>query len=929
MLSSNEILCLNSNVIPDRGIPTTYSKIAPQKVPEQNTVPEQVLKCTNKPTSRKGLIVPESTKKANKILGIDEAEKVKEVSVARSLVEKWQKKAEEKIKLKKKETRVFHPFDPFIWWWNMMNSVIMIYIVIDVPFELAFGVDESLLSPTGCFELILCLFFILDIVINFRTGFIANQILVTTSREIALHYLKGWFTVDLVTTIPFQFILSARKSLSVHGGSATKIMRIMKVFRLVKLFRIFKIMRTMSAWERDDGISLTLTRFMKFVLLAFLVAHLAACGWRTALWPYNEEQSRFNEHTWAARYDVEDISTGELYLICLYWSFTTLCTVGYGDITAGTPFEYLYAICVMVAGSSLFGFIVGNIASLATHENGTTLLIRNKISAVSAYMRYRQLPEDIQQRIRQHYEISWKQTQVYDEEQILSELPPTIRTDAALFIHRDTIERVRFLKELGTDIVPLVVTKLKPTLAAPSEVIIKEGFVGREMYLCMSGYLESYIGGNNNIGVDILAKELLIKKIPPGREFAEYALLFNVIKHPTSVKSLCFCDLFILHKADFDEIAKLFPPAVQYVRELGMTRFKQLLEELRLKQNITCHTEDDAFYQPRPSAADRPLTLLKRRTSHLSSKDSVLSSLDRSQHSISTSRLKLGLHSKMLSQKKKKYNKTSAPLDTDHFQLQGPSSFQLQAPSRRATMSVSAFLSMGGGASAKISPGLEEDKDEEGCKRNVQLEKMIVRAFQKHRNWTSTDDFTPDLRNKIMLWKSRSQMSLAIRRLEEAMYHESSAGQATATQNLKYVKSPVHNISKSLPWSKNQTPRKQSQTANFSARNSVSGMLAKSNATTERLNALDARMAKMNEENLANFLRIESLLQDLMKTFMIPVNSQRSSISISNRNPIISLAANNLEPSTLTERRTESESSVDSFISSIDNVEPYTVIHDV
>jgi Ion transport protein. len=50
--------------------------------------------------------------------------------------------------------------------------------------------------------------FIVDIAINFRTTYVnANDEVVSNPGLIALHYLRGWFIIDLVAAIPFDLLI--------------------------------------------------------------------------------------------------------------------------------------------------------------------------------------------------------------------------------------------------------------------------------------------------------------------------------------------------------------------------------------------------------------------------------------------------------------------------------------------------------------------------------------------------------------------------------------------------------------------------------------------------------------------------------------------------------------------------------------------------
>ena len=54
------------------------------------------------------------------------------------------------------------------------------------------------------------------------------------------------------------------------------------------------------------------------------------------------------------------------YVISLYWSTTTMTTVGYGDITPYNDRDKILAIIAMIVGTLLYGYILGAVAATLT-----------------------------------------------------------------------------------------------------------------------------------------------------------------------------------------------------------------------------------------------------------------------------------------------------------------------------------------------------------------------------------------------------------------------------------------------------------------------------------------------------------------------------------------------------------------------------------
>jgi hypothetical protein len=62
-----------------------------------------------------------------------------------------------------------------------------------------------------------------------------------------------------------------------------------------------------------------------------LFVHVMGC-----LWYFLAKYDGLSPDTWIVRYGIQDASKSEIYLSCAYYIFTTITTVGYGDIAPYT-----------------------------------------------------------------------------------------------------------------------------------------------------------------------------------------------------------------------------------------------------------------------------------------------------------------------------------------------------------------------------------------------------------------------------------------------------------------------------------------------------------------------------------------------------------------------------------------------------------------
>lgn len=60
------------------------------------------------------------------------------------------------------------------------------------------------------------------------------------------------------------------------------------------------------------------------------------------LWLFLSRSHNYQEDTWVYNFYGEDFTASEIYIASIYWCFTTLTTVGFGDIKAANECNYIY-----------------------------------------------------------------------------------------------------------------------------------------------------------------------------------------------------------------------------------------------------------------------------------------------------------------------------------------------------------------------------------------------------------------------------------------------------------------------------------------------------------------------------------------------------------------------------------------------------------
>jgi len=91
------------------------------------------------------------------------------------------------------------------------------------------------------------------------------------------------------------------------------------------------------------------------------------------------------------------------YISSLYWVIETLTTVGYGETTALTNAQKIYAMIIMLAGVGVYGFIIGNVANLLSKRNPARNQFFNNLEQLKVFVNYRNIPFSLQKKISDYY----------------------------------------------------------------------------------------------------------------------------------------------------------------------------------------------------------------------------------------------------------------------------------------------------------------------------------------------------------------------------------------------------------------------------------------------------------------------------------------------------------------------------------------------
>eukprot|EP00520_Triparma_pacifica_P017623 CAMPEP_0118633512 /NCGR_PEP_ID=MMETSP0785-20121206/1037_1 /TAXON_ID=91992 /ORGANISM="Bolidomonas pacifica, Strain CCMP 1866" /LENGTH=1378 /DNA_ID=CAMNT_0006524393 /DNA_START=171 /DNA_END=4304 /DNA_ORIENTATION=+ len=472
--------------------------------------------------------------------------------------------------------------------WDMFVGVLIVFSVIVVPFRLGFDVPATPTSTAQ--DIVIDTIFWLDLVTTFRCAFedVENDILVTVPKEIYANYFKTWFFIDFFSVFPIAEIVEyfmKKSSVSVVGvGNETAIdgagggdsgleslalLKVVRLIRLLKLVRLLKLGSYLEKIEEEFNINPAAFELIKLLITVTFIAHMFGC-----FWFFTSVQTTDPADAWYA--DVDDtLDIQDKYIASLYWAFTTMTTVGYGDITANSVSEKWYAVVIMMLGATVFGYILANIATLMGQLNARDSRVNESITAVAEYLSEKNISVGLQKNIKTHIRFSLSCKSVFDEYSIMKKLPTTLARKLFYHNHRDTLKTICLFDHLkSTGVIMYVFNMLSPAQFADGHEIFKENSIPNDVFFVTNGRAEvvkSVRSADAPDGIEIIH----CADVLPGQIVGYLGMLNNTV-HRHSCFARGYVSVYYLHVHDLATIVYDHPFVSERLQEaLGKCIHKQ------------------------------------------------------------------------------------------------------------------------------------------------------------------------------------------------------------------------------------------------------------------------------------------------------------------------------------------------------------------
>ncbi|XP_029023185.1 potassium voltage-gated channel subfamily H member 7-like isoform X2 [Betta splendens] len=513
-------------------------------------------KCPSPPSSEKTIIAPKVkdrthnvTDKVTQVLSLG-ADVLPEYKLQTPRIDKW---------------TILH-YSPFKAVWDWLILLLVIYTAIFTPYSAAFllnDIEEQKrrecgysCSPLNVVDLIVDIMFIVDILINFRTTYVnTNEEVVSHPGKIAIHYFKGWFLIDMVAAIPFDLLI--------FGSGSDETTTLIGLLKTARLLRLVRVARKLDRYSEYGAAVL-----MLLMCIFALIAHWLACIWYAignVEKPYLEHKIGWLDNLGVSigkKYNYSDPSSGpsikDKYVTALYFTFSSLTSVGFGNVSPNTNSEKIFSICVMLIGSLMYASIFGNVSAIIQRLYSGTARYHLQMLRVKEFIRFHQIPNPLRQRLEEYFQHAWTYTNGID---MNMGFPECLQADICLHLNKSLLQGCKAFRGATKGCLRALAMRFKTTHVPPGDTLVHGGDVLTALYFVTRGSIEIL---KDDVVVAILGKndifgEMIHLYTKPGKSCAD-------------VRALSYCDLHTIQREEILEVLDMYPEfADHFLMNLELT----------------------------------------------------------------------------------------------------------------------------------------------------------------------------------------------------------------------------------------------------------------------------------------------------------------------------------------------------------------------
>ena len=401
----------------------------------------------------------------------------------------------------------------------IFSLIILFYLPIYLAKNLFFC--KNLKNANSIIFYTIDIFYIIDLVINFyRSYYNFDENLITDKNIIFIHYMKTWFLLDFISSLPIYFFFRYRENecfgennLNNNGKHSfrynTNPHNIHYILMFVKAIKTYKAFKKNLAVEKIEKVLYDNEFFNQWIevflyaFFFFAFLNISSCFYIFL--------GRNTFESWIYLDGKEESSFSLIYLASIYYLVVTVTTVGYGDLIGRTIYEILFQIIMLLAGTCVYTWLISSVSTYVQKSNEKNIKYEGKIQILKEIkLNNPNLSEEIYLKILKLLYYRKFHEEETEKNIVLDSLPNTLKNNLLIEMYKTYINGFTFFKNIkNRDFIVQVISKLESIIGFKGEILIKEG-----------EYVDDIIFIKNGV----LSMEILVDMSNPQKSIKKYLI---------------------------------------------------------------------------------------------------------------------------------------------------------------------------------------------------------------------------------------------------------------------------------------------------------------------------------------------------------------------------------------------------------------------
>ncbi|EQC41352.1 hypothetical protein SDRG_01326 [Saprolegnia diclina VS20] len=460
----------------------------------------------------------------------------------------------------------FMPTSRFRKYWEWGIMVALLFFAIDIPYRLCFARVDDITYSLFAIRTTLDVFLFSDVIFQSRYfAFVQDERVVTDRRSIFLYYKEHGMVLDYISNLPFAIVVDCLPLSFKHAN--TEAVLVLHMCEWIRFLRMRHLLPTINRVLKKLQVNDTTFVIVYLFCCLPIVCHISSCLWYLlATWKSDSmlehdefdandftrtqclEMARsFNNCTWLL-YDNVEFQVSSDYVRAFYWSVVSLVTVQFGSIFPFTVVECVYMFAWIFVGSILNYGAIGALVNAVTRMNAATEAKDEHLKLVHRFMHAEGVSRQVHRDVSSYFKHRWTSS---TEQQILTALEPlpdNLRQAIQSYLHAKAVASIQLLQDIDKNELKHIYEIMAHRSYRKDEVLVRAGDVGDELYIITRGAVE--------LTLPINGVPTPVMVIHEGACIGEGQFLARTPYPLTATVVSPSIDVSVLHKLDFDDIAK-------------------------------------------------------------------------------------------------------------------------------------------------------------------------------------------------------------------------------------------------------------------------------------------------------------------------------------------------------------------------------------